>query len=94
MPETLSDRQVEMLMLVCYNPGSTTRELARTLGRSATQGCVQSINSLIRKGLVSQESADHVVRYNATPEGKTTLKAAQMQTARDAAEYVRAVRRY
>ena len=93
MPETLSYRQVEMLMLVCYNPGSTSRELAATLGRSVPQGCVQSINSLIRKGLVSQESAGRLVRYNATPEGKTRLEAAQMQAAREAAEYVRAVRR-
>lgn len=91
MPETLlSDRQVEILMLVCYNPGSTSRELARTLGRSAIQGCVQSINSLIRKGLVSQESADRVVRYHITPAGKARLEAAQMQAA---TEYIRAIRR-
>jgi predicted transcriptional regulator len=88
-PAKISDRQVEVLLLIHRNPGATARELAATLGRSKPQGCIQSISSLVRKGWVSCD----VGTCKITSEGGLVLAEAQMHLAREAAEYVRAIRR-
>jgi hypothetical protein len=91
-PVKISDRQVEVLMVIDRNPGATAREIAVILGRPRTQGCIQTIASLINKGWASY--CDQTARtYKTTPEGKIRLDEAQMQAAGEAAEYVRAIRR-
>jgi chromosome segregation and condensation protein ScpB len=84
--ERITERQAEVLMLIARNPGVTGRDLAAMLGCSAVQGCIQTVSSLIRKNWVSCDC-------KITAEGATRLEAVQMQEAREAAEYVRAIRK-
>jgi hypothetical protein len=100
MPGTRKDiiREKELALMLALS-GTSTRTPGNLVAEgklpedSSLPGIHQTAASLVRKGYLNRETIGGKVHYSLTREGRSQLRELQQQAARDAAVFVRSIRR-